>query len=107
MGTKINENDRKKKLNALQSHNEFSYQISKKMVIPVEDQKEKENESENLSAIFKFMGNFIKNENASSNGLVAELSFMGNYSEPNLCIPLGPMLRSNQTESQKRGCNEF
>merc|ERR1712130_301994 len=105
--TTINGNDRKKKLNALQSHNEFSYQISKKMVIPVEDQKEKENESEDLPAILKFMGNFIKNGNASSNGLVAELSFMGNYSEPNLCIPLDPMLRSNETESQKRGCNEF
>merc|ERR1712173_334486 len=38
--------------------------------------------------------------NESESGLVAELSFMGNYSEPNLCIPLCPLL-------QNLGSNEF
>merc|ERR1712173_560978 len=70
----------------LESQNKFTFRVSNDMVIPVEDQKE--------------------NEDESQNGLVAELSFMGNYSEPNLCIPLDPMLRSNQKDSQK-GDNEF
>merc|ERR1712083_115811 len=77
--TKIRGDTRKSKLNALVSHNKFKFRVSNDMVIPVEDQKENEDESES--------------------GLVAELSFMGNYSEPNLCIPLDPMLKNLQSEA--------
>ena len=39
-----------------------------------------------------------ENENGSTNddgtGLVAELSFFGNYGEPNLCVPLSPFLQN-------------
>merc|ERR1712083_536715 len=72
--TKIRGDTRKSKLNALVSHNKFKFKVSNDMVIPVEDQKENDNESES--------------------GLVAELSFMGNYTEPNLCIPLCPLLQN-------------
>merc|ERR1712173_220182 len=68
----------------LESQNKFTFRVSNDMVIPVEDQKENEDESEN--------------------GLVAELSFMGNYSEPNLCIPLDPMLKNLQILNE---ANEF
>merc|ERR1719242_2784874 len=85
--TKIIGDTRRKALSELESQSKFKFRVSNDMVIPVEDQKENEDESES--------------------GLVAELSFMGNYSEPNLCIPLDPMLGSNETEIQKRGCNEF
>merc|ERR1711879_576117 len=77
--TKIIGNIRKRKNHELESQNKFTFRVSNDMVIPVEDQKENEDESEN--------------------GLVAELSFMGNYSEPNLCIPLDPMLKNLQFEA--------
>merc|ERR1712079_191752 len=47
--------------NGFQSDNPNKFRVSNQMIIPVDDQKE--------------------NENESSDGLVAELSFMGNYSE--------------------------
>merc|ERR1712062_558119 len=74
-------NIRKKKKHELESQSKFKFPVSNHMVIPVEDQKENEDEDE------------------SENGLVAELPFMGNYSEPNLCIPLGPMLKNLQIEA--------
>merc|ERR1712061_790258 len=80
--------------------NKFKFRVSNDMVITVDDQKENDNESES--------------------GLVAELSFMGNYSEPNLCIPLCPLLqnlnlsKSNEQENDEekkeenqQGDNEF
>merc|ERR1711879_585219 len=77
--TKLIGNSRKKKKHELESQSKFKFPVSNDMVIPVEDQKENEDESEN--------------------GLVAELSFMCNYSEPNLCIPLDPMLKNLQFEA--------
>merc|ERR1719300_1933166 len=82
--TRIIGDTRRKALSELESQNKFKFRVSNDMVIPVEDQKE--------------------NEDESQNGLVAELSFMGNYSEPNLCIPLDPMLRNLQILN---GGNEF
>merc|ERR1712079_954919 len=74
--------------------NQYKFRVSNQMIIPVDDQKENENESES--------------DNASA-GLVVELSFMGNYSEPNLCIPLCPLLQdlgSNDNDNGSGG-NEF
>merc|ERR1712241_588165 len=46
----------------------------------------------------------FKNDKEPESGLVAELSFMGNYTEPNLCIPLCPLLQnlnlSNSNEQE-------
>merc|ERR1719300_1965136 len=80
--TKIIGDTRRKALSELESQNKFKFRVSNDMVIPVEDQKE--------------------NEDESQNGLVAELSFMGNYSEPNLCIPLDPMLKNLQIEAPEK-----
>merc|ERR1712038_71114 len=77
--TKIIGDTRRKALSELESQSKFKFRVSNDMVIPVEDQKE--------------------NEDESANGLVAELSFMGNYSEPNLCIPLDPMLKNLHFEA--------
>jgi len=98
--TKIRGDTRKSKLNALVSRNKFKFKVSNDMVIPVDDQKENDNESES--------------------GLVAELSFMGNYTEPNLCIPLCPLLQNlklsksndqendeEKKEESQHGDNEF
>merc|ERR1712083_979639 len=100
--TKIRGDTRKSKLNALVSRNKFKFKVSNDMVIPVDDQKENDNESES--------------------GLVAELSFMGNYTEPNLCIPLCPLLQNlkfsksngndqendeEKKEENQQGDNEF
>merc|ERR1711879_73407 len=72
--------DTRRRLKEFESENKFKFRVSNDMVIPVDDQKENDNESES--------------------GLVAELSFMGNYTEPNLCIPLCPLL-------QNLGSSEF
>merc|ERR1712156_1400343 len=104
--TKIRGDTRKSKLNALVSRNKFKFKVSNDMVISVDDQKE----------------NGSKNENESESGLVAELSFMGNYTEPNLCIPLCPLLQNlklsesngndqeneeEKKEENQHGDNEF
>merc|ERR1712079_602248 len=83
--TKIRGDTRKSKLNALVSRNKFKFKVSNDMVIPVDDQK--------------------KNDKESENGLVAELSFMGNYTEPNLCIPLCPLLQNLRFSNSAIGSN--
>merc|ERR1719233_871342 len=57
-----------------QSQDEFTFHVPSRMVTALDDAKESESGS----------------KGASSSGLVAELSFFGNYSEPNLCVPLSP-----------------
>merc|ERR1740123_2682217 len=39
------------------------------------------------------MANDEESKEDDSSGLVAEITFFGNYSEPNLCVPLSPLLR--------------
>merc|ERR1712029_1200497 len=38
------------------------------------------------------MANDEESKEDDSSGLVAEIAFFGNYSEPNLCVPLSPLL---------------
>merc|ERR1712217_762241 len=80
--------DTRRRLKEFESENKFKFKVSNDMVIPVDDQKENDNESES--------------------GLVAELSFMGNYTEPNLCIPLCPLLQNLRVLHTTNGSsNEF
>merc|ERR1719229_1420594 len=88
--TKMIGDVRRKNLNELKSKDEFKFRVSKKMMIPVDDQKESES----------------GNQGNTKSGLVAELSFMGNYSEPNLCIPLCPLLQNLGSTANEEE-NEF
>merc|ERR1711879_458664 len=79
--------DTRRRLKEFESENKFKFRVSNDMVIAVNDQKESDNESERL---------------------VAELSFMGNYTEPNLCIPLCPLLQNLRVSNTTNGSsNEF
>merc|ERR1712223_2090493 len=70
---------------------EFPFQIQSKMLESTnndDEQKENENGSNN------------------SNGFVAELTFFGNYSEPQLLIPLQPFLDNATSSTNENGDDE-
>lgn len=60
------------------SGDEFTFHVPSQMVMASDDEKETESGS----------------KGGGSKGLVAELSFFGNYSEPNLCVPLCPYFQN-------------
>merc|ERR1712056_108904 len=71
-----------------ESEEEFPFQIQSKMLESTnndDEQKENENGSNN------------------SNGFVAELTFFGNYSEPQLLIPLQPFLDNATSSTNESG----
>merc|ERR1739838_1140073 len=47
------------------------------------------------------MANDEESKEDDSSGLVAEITFFGNYSEPNLCVPLLPLLRDSGNEENE------
>merc|ERR1711972_50494 len=66
----------------LEDQNKFKFQVTNDMLLPDDDQKE--------------------NGNKSESGLVAEVSFMGNFHEPNCCIPLNlEHSKSNEVENEE------
>merc|ERR1719150_3049079 len=74
-----------------ESGEEFPFQIQSKMLESTNnDDEQKENE----------------NASNTSNGLVAELTFFGNYSEPQLLIPLQPFLDNATSSTNENGDDE-
>jgi NAD-dependent SIR2 family protein deacetylase len=53
------------------------------------------------------MANDEESKEDDSSGLVAEITFFGNYSEPNLCVPLSPLFGDSGNEENEENESTF